>query len=1090
MAIKDKFYTGTTVSRHLPVGERGFSQVVAQSGKFLLDAEVIQNQELLQNSNFLLQNNHIPSGWVRSQSRRDPYSDYSFAAPFSGDFVENAFVLNKMKVVVADCPPITVEYTNTTTDGENLIQLDAPPIFGGTAPDVKRTDFVFLEVFKVLIQPSPSATGEVEVASLPSALDTLTIDGIPLTAVAGVPGVDEFQIGVDEPTTAANIANAINDVANSFTGTVSASDDGAGVVTLTAVNPGTAGNSITLVSSVPAVLVVSGPTLSGGADTSNKPAQDKIYRHGNVDSPSATWLDDDLEDPTLGIETAQRIQVQYRIRVTGQSEAIDYKTEPDGFSNSAVLAQGSQSSPVANYPFIPADLSTTSLNSSAVAYDIEDPGLWIAGDGSSTAAADLGSVDGYVYAVPLCFVFRLNDDFDGGSGSGWDPVSNANGGIPTTHGGFVHPILGALGVQDSDRPDGGFVDAISQENLLDLRRFVVPAGIDLPSEVDYQLQSLLDGTLRTWAVDTSDKQDLGSGSGNISTTYLICNEIGRKAVHGGTGVVDGDTSRGVTVRSFDHLARRYGDQPVVEKVVFEFIPSYDQATYPGKYVVQDNVGFAGWHEDDVLHLDFDALTASTDGTYLPPGSYSGGAAEFIFEFAPPGTTITNVLSILHDDGNSGGTVSVDTQVKSIVGIGTPHLEITLDANSTSVDGGDPGNPTGPLLGTGAVDDGSQRKILLEVEITYPRENTTGEGSGVTDTPDITLSPDSTPYPQGPLLENNPSSRPPDMEDPLAPAFREGFREVKLEYIASDDGLGTPITEQVVSTDSTTIVLSRRPYGNASFPITVEDVPSSTSYTVDISSTEYGSSSRIVKLTSALPADNRLVEVTYFSQDPIPQSGGAGAGYQLSVYFQSVAPQTVGLSSLSTTTILPTNMTIEVLASSRHIWTGQVGSGGVERPYPYAAPLDQIPVNQGSSTFSGEWDFAATANISIDDFSATVGNLTLQPMILMDITENLTFSNPDKDSEFRLFFPDVDVNSYHPTSLAQNMSGVVSHKVWVPFIVRATEDTLAFRKNELLLMIISRWAELDKENTIRFVDSDNTTCASFFRTKSQLLTPKF
>ena len=40
MAIHKKYYTGSTVSRDLPTGERSFSQVVYQSGKPILDAEL------------------------------------------------------------------------------------------------------------------------------------------------------------------------------------------------------------------------------------------------------------------------------------------------------------------------------------------------------------------------------------------------------------------------------------------------------------------------------------------------------------------------------------------------------------------------------------------------------------------------------------------------------------------------------------------------------------------------------------------------------------------------------------------------------------------------------------------------------------------------------------------------------------------------------------------------------------------------------------------------------------------------------------------------------------------------------------------
>jgi hypothetical protein len=52
--------------------------------------------------------------------------------------------------------------------------------------------------------------------------DVVNLAGVPLTARAGAPVADEFQIGGDAATTATNLANAINLGTNSFSGFVSA----------------------------------------------------------------------------------------------------------------------------------------------------------------------------------------------------------------------------------------------------------------------------------------------------------------------------------------------------------------------------------------------------------------------------------------------------------------------------------------------------------------------------------------------------------------------------------------------------------------------------------------------------------------------------------------------------------------------------------------------------------------------------------------------------------------------------------------------------------------------------------------------------
>ena len=530
MSIRDQYFPGSTVSRYLQTGEHSWGEAVYQSGKPVLDAELILSQDITREIRKLLLERETPSGWLRGPIPFEATDDFTTGTD------PNTFNVRKRVALVAGLPVI-VEYTGTVTAGTNVVTLDAPPEFGGAPPDVKRTDFVFLEVFRCVVSHSPRASATVTVVTNADIVagDLVTINGVNLTAVAGAPGVDEFQIGANEAATATNIATALSDVANSFELITSAQVD---ITTVEQVNlraadafAGAAGNAITLTVTLvnAGAITVSGATFAGGSDTSNKPTQATLYRHGNVDAPAGVNLTDDIADPTIGTESTKRIQTQYRIRVTGQAEAVNFKTE-DGFTNANVLAQGTQAAPVADYPFVPADNTTVSLNSDATAYQTIDQGLWIAGDGSETAATDLGTVDGLVYAIPLCFVFRRTDAYGvGGGGSGFDPLNNTNGALPQTHGAFVNPIIGAIGANRSDRPDGRFNDEILPEDILDLRKQVVPGGMDLKAELDRQMKALLDGNLLTWAIDAADKNTLGAGSGDVAAQLLVCNEIGRSA---------------------------------------------------------------------------------------------------------------------------------------------------------------------------------------------------------------------------------------------------------------------------------------------------------------------------------------------------------------------------------------------------------------------------------------------------------------------------------------------------------------------------------------------------------------------------------
>lgn len=1124
MAEHDKFFPTGTVSRNLPPGERSFVEVVHQQSKRVTDADLNLAQDLRDEMRRRVEALRTPSGFVRGVTHRASFDDFTFQPPWlpgpvlNPDFVANAFRMRKLRAVLAGFP-LTVEFSNIDDDELNLIQLDDPPLATGAPPDVKRADFVFLECWFALVEDSLNSTGSFTVTSPLSvvALDTVTVDGVVLTAVAAAPGVNEFLIGTDEFDTATNLASAIDTFVTTVRTLVAAN-----VVQVIALTSGTAGDAITLASSNAVAIVRSGPTLTGGSDTANKPGEDLIYRHGNVDSSTAVALPDDLVDeniPVANLETSKRVQLQYRIRVTGTTEAVDFKTEADGFSNAAIEAQGAEAAPVAGYQFVPADRVSVVGSSSAVAYDLEDPGLWIAGAGDSTSATDLGTLDGFVYAMPIAMVFRRNDATATG---GWNPEINTNGALLHDHAtGFVNGLVAyaTIDTGESDRPDGYFADAIAATDVLDLRRHVNTASPDLASELEYQMQALLDGTNLTWAIDAADKNILGSGSGDVSTQFLVCNQIGRLAADGGVPPLSGTTTRGDTIRNFDHIARRFGDQSVVERVVFEWRPSDTTVSDPGKYVTRAGYagGFTGWAEDDEIHLDLAILNASSLGDFDTAGiSFPAGTISSLW---PAGTQITDVLSLFHDDGNYGAAVPQGVQPKTITGMGTDHLVVTLDANETQVNGGMPG-ATHDMVGTsGTGDVGSSRRIFIEVEITYPL------GEGLTDTPDLELSPDTATYPYEVLLENDPSlgQRPDDMEAPLPPRFREGFREVLLEYVANDpDGgvghPGAPVgavgTEELVSRDRFNIVLNRRAFGSNIQQVGVTDSVTASVKAVDNSATEYGSSSRLAVLSGADPlsgAGQTLAAVTYYAQDPIPNYGGAGLGYQVGVYYRSNAPQTAGTKAGTVSSAapsfpysgdpLPAQLEVEPLLIDKNVWTGQVGMGSVQLPFPYVAPLDQLPVNDGRTAipptpgpdwFPGEWYFAATALTSISDFEAETGLLALHSLVQIDGTQRFDFGGtgtdevPFKDAEFRVSYPVSDPNTYRPTAMAQPLSGVVRHKTFTPMLVKASADCALWRKGELLLVVLVRWAEIDEENTVRFLDTDNRTCAAVYRTKNLMV----
>lgn len=130
--------------------------------------------------------------------------------------------------------------------------------------------------------------------------------------------------------------------------------------------------------------------LGAFPDTDNKPAGDKVWKYGNVLYGGADNPTDEMIDGLVQFETTKRVQVQHRIRVVS---AIDVGTYTEGLGSPNVLAQGTANNPQNGFVF-------SSMSSEG------DKGLWRAGDGNPSNA--LGTVDGYVYAIPICAVFRRN----------------------------------------------------------------------------------------------------------------------------------------------------------------------------------------------------------------------------------------------------------------------------------------------------------------------------------------------------------------------------------------------------------------------------------------------------------------------------------------------------------------------------------------------------------------------------------------------------------------------------------------------------------------------------------------------------------
>jgi hypothetical protein len=209
--------------------------------------------------------------------------------------------------------------------------------------------------------------------------------------------------------------------------------------------------------------------------TTNKPSSSTLYRYGNVEG-GYTYLADDIQDPAIGFETTQRVQLQYRIRVV--SGLVGLTSYPDGFDPTVVKGRGAAT----------ADTSYTFEN---MRKELGDPGLWRAGDGTANS---LGSVDGYTYAVPLCAVFRRNSvAWDG------DPGQNLNGGFdrnPTAVDRTGTATFSATATMTGDITDADV--ALTLVSTTDIPLPLTPAtGVFIQIDDEILQYSLITGTTMT-----------------------------------------------------------------------------------------------------------------------------------------------------------------------------------------------------------------------------------------------------------------------------------------------------------------------------------------------------------------------------------------------------------------------------------------------------------------------------------------------------------------------------------------------------------------------------------------------------------------
>jgi hypothetical protein len=722
--------------------------------------------------------------------------------------------------------------------------------------------------------------------------------------------------------------------------------------------------------------------LSAAPDTVGKSATARIWRNGNVATDPANDLvlnyPDDILDTNVGSETTKRVQIQHRLRVV---QGVNLAAYPYALDDPSIVAHT-----------VPPDAATPEGVATALPYVNQssngDPGLWIAGDGNP--ANGLGTVDGYMYAIPLVAVFRRND-------TAFDRRLNHNGGVASPG--------------PSDRPDGFFYDIVRSVDLMDLRMGVSPTGWDLNELLEKNVNALFDNTLRTEFANTSPY-----GGGNTGTSVLIANEIGISDANGGNGTDTGTTGSGSLAGQFDAVRRRFSGRSVFETVT----------------VVVDAPG-GGWVGNDVVQVDPTAMAI------YPYAAFNWSS------YAPARVRFIDVLDTRFLATNPDTSYEGSPYIQSIEGLGAaPITPLTI-----TMTGGLPGGLT-------------TEPLLVTLLVGYP----TGVGLSHTPIED---------YGTASFSINNPGQLPPS-PDPVAydslvnPALDHPHREVNLQY----------------STDAITFTTSAADL-NPEIIYMPERVHSLTSVLVNgfppAGFTNLDSTGRIITV-GPTPTPGDEIEVNYNARRPLPQNDE-----QITIYYRAAAMQTARSALLSASL----DVTPKVTSSKMYALT--VGSGSQDEGYPFPTAYVQtggiFPSN--SFVYSGEGELSGRAEISVADFDAQTGLLSLPVYVPMVASpDSLTFERglADADIEGRTFFKEVPAG-YIPNAYAQDLSNPDRHKDIFPILAELSEDTPLGYRGQLVLVLLIRYAIFDATNGV-FFDADlndNTTTAAVFRIQGNLISKR-
>jgi hypothetical protein len=385
------------------------------------------------------------------------------------------------------------------------------------------------------------------------------------------------------------------------------------------------------------------------------------------------------------------------------------------------------------------------------------------------------------------------------------------------------------------------------------------------------------------------------------------------------------------------------------------------------------------------------------------------------------------------------------------------------------------------------------------------------GLGLSATPQGSLSSDTQIYPSivstsNPVIVEDVAEIP-DMLLTTSPQgfFREGVRELALEYVPGNAGANDPSEADIAD----------RGYHEMAFPVwptneTEIRVPFKVHYQdsdnpqasyeplvidnqnniipLDLANSTLGETNTVLKFAQVQGAVNAYT-VYIYRREALPNYGANGL--RVSAYYRRVAPQTC--SGGYGANLASQSVTVRILSTNSKVSVLQFGHGSSQVGYPYVSPTDQIGVSPNISF--DESKMRGSLNVDLNGFSVGTGYVELPSVLPLDVTGDLTVGGPAYpplvDNEGRLVYPMVD-EGYLPNSFAQPLSSYVQHKNMVSFLAKIVDQSNSgvagdvFQSGEVVLVVLSR-VTLDEQNKVTISPNDPSSVICIYRTKGLILT---